>query len=173
MILVGGCFGGCVALALLRHDVDEDRTRLGIAYVAQHGQQVVEIVTVDRSDVVKAKLFEQCAAGPEATRELLRATRLLSEELRQVLRELFADVAQCPIGLAGDQSGQIGRHCAHRRRDRHVIVVENDNEPFVARAGIVHGFVSHAGRHCPVADDRDDIVLFSLEVARDRHAERG
>ena len=100
MILVGGRFRGCIALALLRHDVDKDWTCLGIAYVTQHRQQVVEVVTVDRTDVVKAKLFEQCAAGPEASRELLRASRLLSEEFRQVLRQLLADVTQRPIGLA-------------------------------------------------------------------------
>ena len=173
MILVRGSFRGCVALALLRYDVDEDWAGLCIAHVAKYWQQVVEIVTIDWSDIVKAKFFKQCAAGPEPARELLRASRLLSEELWQVLRQLLADIAQCPIGLAGDQPRQIGRHCAHRWRDRHVIVVENDDEPFVARAGIVHGFVRHPGRHCSVADNRHDVVLFALEVARHCHAERG
>ena len=40
------------------------------------------------------------------------------------------------------------------------------------RAGVVHGFVGHAGRHCPIANNRNDVVLFTLVVARHGHAER-
>ena len=62
MILVGGGFRRAVALALLRHDVDQDRAGLHVADVLQHRQQVVEIVAVDRADIVEAELLEQRAA---------------------------------------------------------------------------------------------------------------
>ena len=68
MILVGGRFRRPVAFALLRHDVHEDRPRFGVAHVAQDRQQVIEIVAVDRADIVEAELLEQRAAGPEAAR---------------------------------------------------------------------------------------------------------
>ena len=71
------------------------------------------------------------------------------------------------------QPRQIGRHRADRRRDRHVVVVEDDDQPRVHRAGIVHRLIGHAGGHRAVADHRDDVVLAAGEVARHRHAEAG
>ena len=53
VIFVGGIFGKAVTLAFLRHHVDENRAFLGIAHVFQHGNEMVEIVAVDRADIVK------------------------------------------------------------------------------------------------------------------------
>ena len=62
MIFVGGGFRRAIALALLRHDMDQDRAGLHVAHVLQNGQQMVEIVAVDRADIVEAELLEQRAA---------------------------------------------------------------------------------------------------------------
>src|SRR5262245_64842934 len=107
---------------------------------------MVEIVTVDRTDIVEAKFLEQGAPGPETAREFLGPAGLLLEEFRKVSRKLFSNVAERAVRLAGDKPRQICRHGADRWRNRHIIVVENDDQPLIARAGIVHGFVSHAGR---------------------------
>ena len=90
-----------------------------------------------------------------------------------MLGELLADLAQRQIGAAGNQPRQIGRHRADRRRDRHVVVVEHDDQARVHRAGVVHRLVGHARRHRAVADHRDDVVRLAFEIARHRHAERG
>ncbi len=134
---------------------------------------MVEIVAVDRSDIVEAELLEQGAAGPEAAAEFLGALGLVVEEFRQPRRQLLGGVAQRQIGAARDEPRQIGRHRAGRRRDRHVVVVEDDDQARLQRAGVVHRLVGHAGRHRAVADDRDDRVVAGVEVARDRHAEPG
>ncbi len=62
-----------------------------------------------------------------------------------------------------------------RRRDRHVVIVQNDDEALVHRARVVHGLVGHAGAHRAVADHGDHMaaLVLALQVARDRHAERG
>src|ERR1700749_2511501 len=78
-----------------------------------------------------------------------------------------ADMAPAPI------RSEIGRQRACRRRDRHVVVVEHDDEARIHRTGIVHGLVRHAGRHGAVADDGDDIILLALQIAGDGHAEAG
>ena len=39
-------------------------------------------------------------------------------------RELLGDVADRAVGMAGDEAGEISRHRAGRRGDRHVVVVE-------------------------------------------------
>src|SRR5262245_8423900 len=99
---------------------------------------MVEIVTVNRADIVESKLLEQGAAGPETACELLGPASFLLEEFWKVSRELFADIAQRPIRLAGDEPCQIRGHGANRRRNRHVVIVQNNDQPLVARAGIVH-----------------------------------
>ena len=174
VILVGGGFRRAVALALLRHDVDQDRAGLHVADVLQHRQQMVEVVAVDRADIIEAEFLEQRAAvHHEAAGIFLDAVGAVGDDFRQMLAELLGGLAQRAVGLAGIEPRQIGRHRADRRRDRHVVVVEDDDQPGIHRAGIVHGLIGHARRHRAVADHGDDVVLAAGEVARHRHAEAG
>ena len=93
MIFVGGGLGGAIALALLRHHMDEHRPGRHVAHVFQHGQKMVEIMAVDGADIIKAQLFEQGAAGPEAARIFLGLLRLVVEEFRQALGQLLGGLA--------------------------------------------------------------------------------
>ena len=173
MILVLGRLSRGVTFALLRAHMHEDRTLLGVAHILQDRHELVEVMAVDHADIVEAELLEQGAAGDEAAGELFRLQRPLFQEFGQPLGHLLADVAQRQESRARQQPGQVIRHGADRRRDRHLVVVEDDDQPPVARAGIVHGLVGHAGRHRAVADHGDDVVVAPRHVAGDRHAERG
>ena len=62
VIFVGGGFRRAVALALLRDDMDQDRAGLHVADVLQHRQQMVEVMAVDRADIIEAEFLEQRAA---------------------------------------------------------------------------------------------------------------
>src|SRR3546814_6108317 len=75
-----------------------------------------------------------------------------------LLAELLGELAQPHIGARGQQPRQIGAHGADRRRNRHVVVVEDDDQPRIGRTGIVHRLIGHAGRHGAVADHADDVV---------------
>ncbi len=92
---------------------------------------------------------------------------------RQDLGDVLRDVAQRAERSRGQRARQIGAERADRRRDRHVVVVEDDDQARVARAGIVHRLVGHAGAHRAVADDRDHVALAAHHLARHRHAEAG
>ncbi len=173
MILVGGGLGRLVALALLGDDVDEDRPFRRVAHVLQHRQEVLEIVPVDRADIVEAELLEQRAAGDEAARVLDPAGDGAVHRLRQVRGQLLAAPAHVHVGAPGDETGEIGAHAADGRGDRHVVVVEDDDQPLAHAAGIVHRLVGHAGRHRAVADDGDHVVVAARQVARHGHAEAG
>ena len=95
VVLVVARLGRRIALALLGHDMDQDRlVEPAVARVLQDRQQVVEIVTVDRADIVEAQLVEQGAAGHEAARELLGALGRELERLGQRLGEGAAEIAQ-------------------------------------------------------------------------------
>ena len=129
MIFVGGGLRRAVALALLRHDVNQDRAGFHVADVLQNRQQMVEVVTVDRADIVEAELFEQRAAvHHEAAGIFLDAVGAVGDDLRQPLVDLLGSLAQRAVGLAGIKPRQVGRHRADRRGNRHVVVVEDDDQ---------------------------------------------
>ena len=135
---------------------------------------MVDVVAVDRADIEEAELVEQRAAGDETAGIFLDGDRaLLQHAARQPLGDLPHPMAQAAIGGAGHAAGEIGRQRADRRRDRHVVVVEHDDQTRIHRAGIVHGLIGHARRHGAVADHGDDVVLLAVEIAGDRHAETG
>ena len=172
VILVGRGFRRPVALALLRHDVQQHRADAGIAHVLQHRQDVVEVVAVDRPDIIEAQLLEQRAAHQEAAGVLHRAGDGAVDGAAEAARELLADVAQGQVGLARQEPRQIGRHGADRGRDRHVVVVQHHDQARIHGAGIVERLIGHAAGHRAVADHRDDVVGLALDVARHGEAER-
>ena len=67
VIPVRGGLGRLVALALLGDAMDQDRAALRVvADIFQNRDQVVQVVPVDRADIVKAQFLEQGAAGQQA-----------------------------------------------------------------------------------------------------------
>ena len=66
MIFVGGILGRGIALALDRHGMDQDRPLGGVADVFEDFDQPLDVMPVDRADVIKAQFLEQGAAGGEA-----------------------------------------------------------------------------------------------------------
>ena len=173
VVLVLRGFGRCVTFSLLRAHVHKERAVVGVTNVFQHRQQLFEVVTVDDTDIVKAELLEQSTAGDEPAGELFRERGLLLEEFRQVIGKLLSEAAQRHVHRARQQPGEIIRHRADGRSDRHLVVVQDDDEASVHRAGVVHGLVRHAGRHCAVADHADHIMFLAGKVARHRHAQSG
>ena len=77
------------------------------------------------------------------------------------------------VSLARGQAGQDVVERADRRRDRHFVVVEDDQHVGIGDAGIVHRFEGHAGRHRTVADDGDGLAVLALVFGGQRHAQRG
>ena len=127
VIFIGRGFSRCIAFALLRDHMQQDRTCAVVTDVFENRQQMVEIMAVDRTDIKKAQLLEQGAACPEAAGIFFGALGLVVEKFRQFFGQLLGRLAETPIGVARHQSGQIGRHRAGGRGNRHVIVVEDDN----------------------------------------------
>ena len=78
--------------------VDEDRPVPLVAHIAQDGEQMIEIVPVDRADIVEAKLLEEGAAGPEAPGELLGELCLVADEARQPAGDALAECAEASVG---------------------------------------------------------------------------
>ncbi|PAV93640.1 hypothetical protein WR25_16468 [Diploscapter pachys] len=73
--------------------MDQDRPFLGIADVLEHRDQMVEVVPVDRPDVIEAQLLEQRAAHRHAAGEFVGLARRVMERPRQAAGEALQDVA--------------------------------------------------------------------------------
>ena len=90
VILVAGGLRRGVALALVRLDVQEDRLgALAIADVLQDRHEVVEVVAVDRANVIKSELLKERAAGDHAARVLVNlGVRLLDLDREELVDRL-------------------------------------------------------------------------------------
>src|SRR5262249_3076073 len=133
---------------------------------------MIEIMPVDRADIIKAELFEQSAAGPEAARKLLGAGGTPFPILRQKpLGKLLQEAAEAPVGPAGDQLGRLGALRAGGGCDGNVFMVEDDDWARIDGAGFFHGFIALPRAHRPAPVSPNDVVLFAGGVARARHAE--
>jgi hypothetical protein len=71
VIFVGGCLGRAVALALAGDDMDQHRPFVGVADILENLDQRIDVVAVDRPDIIEAELVEERAAGDQPARIFL------------------------------------------------------------------------------------------------------
>ena len=172
MILVGGVFGGRVALALLGHDMDQHRAFRGVTHVLEHRQQVVEIVPVDRAYVVEAQFLEQRPAGHHAAGEFLGLADGVVHPAAHLLDDAAGEAADAEIFGRRHHARQIGRKSADRRRDRHVVIVEDHDQAIARLRSVVHRLIGHPCAHRAVADHRDAPPGLALQLVGDGKAQR-
>src|SRR3546814_2140870 len=78
---------------------------------------MLQIMPVDRSDIVKSQFLEQRPAHRHAARELIGLARRLVQRLRQPPREPPRDLAQFQEGPRRHQPRQIGRQPPDRSEE--------------------------------------------------------
>jgi len=171
---IGLNLGVSVSGAFGRHSVDDDRAVGGLC-AADSLFDLLDVVAVDRSDVLDAELLEEHA---RLQKELL--DRLLDGLTRidHSFSELsggetgFDAIAQALIPWIESDARQIARERAHVLRYRHLIVVEDDHDPGAQVADVVERLEGHAARHRSVADHDDYGLIAAGRVAPERQAQR-
>ena len=121
---------------------------------------------------METEFLEQCARRDHAL-DVLLGTAGQFEQRRGETEHVAGAFAGGVEGAAGHQAGQDVVQRPDRRRDRHLVVVEDDEHVGVGDAGVVERLEGHAGRHRAVADDGDDLARLALLLGGQRHAERG
>ena len=172
MILVGAVFGGGIALALRGHDMDQDRALFAVPHVFQHRDEMIEIVPVDRADVVEPKLFEHRPAGHHAAGVFFGLLETAPHPAAHLACDARCHGAQTEIFAAGHHAREIGGQPANGRRDGHVVVVEDHDQPVAGLFGIVHRFIGHAGAHRAVTDHGDAAPRAVLHLVGHGKAQR-
>ena len=116
--------GEGMPLALFCHHMDENRTELpGVAYILQDGNQRVDVMPVDRADIIETEFLEQRAAGQHAARIFICPMCRCAQGAREFHGELLGDTAQREERPRRDEPGKIIGEGADGRRDRHAVVV--------------------------------------------------
>ena len=163
------------SFALLCDHVDQNRAVEG-ANPGQRVDQRVEIVPVDRTDVPESEFLEEHPGNKEALQLFIHAacqtphhTPRATGAFRKQVLHLTANPV---VDRVRPHTGQILVHRPNVRRDRMVVVVQDDDQVPVRVSGVVEGLVSQATSHRPVSDDRNHAEVVAIQVSGDRRAER-
>ena len=140
--------------------------------VLQCRHQRLQVVAVNRADVVQPQFLEQRSRRQHPLDVLFGTLGELAQGRREV-EDLFAGLAGSVEGAPGKKARQIAVQRAHGRRDRHVIVVEDDQHVGVGDAGVVQRLKGLAGRHRAIADDCHDFARLALDLGGQRHPQSG
>ena len=158
--LQAAVLGGREALALDRGAVDDDGA-LGLERGAQRAAQRAHVVAVDDAHVGPVELLPEQAGRPERLDRLLQ---LRAEPLErradargQLGEPLLDALARLPEPGLEPDAVEVARQRADVRRDRHAVVVEDDDERRAEAAGLVDRLERDAAGHGAVADHRDDL----------------
>ncbi|OIQ76394.1 hypothetical protein GALL_419200 [mine drainage metagenome] len=144
---------------------------LELADVGQGGDQHVKVVAVDGADIVEAEFLEQGARRDHALDMFLGAFCQLQDGWRHA-QHLFCAAAHGVVHAAGQQPGQVIVERPDRGRDRHVVVVEDDQQIGIHGARVVECLKGHARRHRAIADDGYGAGIRTGLLGSHGHAER-
>ena len=140
-----------ITLAFFSHDMDQNRAAITVGRL-EGASHLADVMTIDRPHVSKAELLENSAnfGDREATHAAFQTVQLsweLTPHERQMSNTLFNASRQKLHGGAQSCSVQHARKSTHRRRDRHVVVVQHHQEGRIGKvASVVNCFKGHAPR---------------------------
>ncbi len=144
--------GGLVAAALLGEDVDDHRAAEPLG-AGQRGLRRLDVVAVDRADVLEAEVLEHALRGDEVLEALLRAVQRLVEgpaDDRSALQEVLAAGQEAFVAVGGPQGRQVVREAADGRCVGPLVVVDDDDEGAVLGVGdVVQRLPGHTAGQAP------------------------
>ena len=171
MTFVPRCLSRPITLALLRHNMQQHRPSRPFLHRAQHRQKLLHIVPVNRPQIGKAQRFKERPANRHALEHILGALSPLAEGFRQQRHRPLGRRFQFLKRLTRIEAAQVRRHRPHRRRNRHVVVIEDHKQALAQMARIVHRLIGHARRNRAIANHRNRIAqtAFTLtaQIPRD------
>uniref|UniRef100_J1RUT9 Dehydrogenase n=1 Tax=Streptomyces auratus AGR0001 TaxID=1160718 RepID=J1RUT9_9ACTN len=165
--------GGLVAAALFGEAVDDDRAAEALG-ARQGGLQRLDVVAVDRADVLQAQVLEHALRRDEVLQALLGAVQGLVQRLAhdgRALQQVLAAGQEALVAVRGAQRGQVVGEAADGRGVGALVVVHDDDERAVLGGGdVVERLPGHTAGQRAVADDRGDPVVRTADLVGLRDA---
>ena len=132
----------------------------------------MDIVPVNRTDVIEAELLKQRAWHNHSFKMLFPASgKGLHRRSRAEHR--FAAFPDTGVCLAGKDACEIVRHGSDISRYRHLVIIENDEQVRIHATRVVERFHCLAGGQCAIADDGNYLAALLIESGGDRHSQCG
>ena len=140
--------------------------------------QLPHVVAVDRSDVAEAEILENHPAEQPGLQRVLHLREEAFDRLADdghVGKQLLHLDLQAGVEVGGAEMIERFGQSAHARADRHLVVVEDDDEVLLEPAGVVHRLEDRAAGEGAVADDGHDVPLFigPEQIVAAPHSQRG
>ena len=164
-----------VPLPFLGEGVEQDRPA-EVLDMVECLHQKLHVVAVDRAKIPESEFLEddvgnnQCFdADLDFARQLTRFTTQFGNQAEQLPHVGFDAVVQ----LTGRYLGQVHVECADVLRNRHLVVVENDDQILVQNSRVVDRFERDTAGERTVAHQRDHLVVIAAEIPGRRHSQRG
>ncbi len=170
------------AVALDREHVQQHR--IGIVLdLLEPGPQAGQIVAIDRTDIMKAQLLEQHAAGEqrlESVADLVEGLVGHAPYHRDFADQPAQFTLRALVKVGEPGAVEALRQGADARTNGHLVVIEDDQELPFEMAGIVERLEDDAGRQGAVAHDGHAItirvahqLIARLEAERSGHRATG
>ena len=173
----GLVLGGLIAVPFLRVQVQQ----FGAFHFFQLSEQpynLHHVVSVSGSEIANVQSFEDVLLmakcrfhGIAKSNQSLPAPFL---EHSLLFQPACRTEAQAVVGFAGIEIQQVLLHATHRTVDRHIVVVEDDEQVVGRRRGVVQAFKSKTARHGAIANDGHDVAfLIPFKTCGYSHAQSG
>mmetsp|Transcript_24080 Transcript_24080/g.44518 ORF Transcript_24080/g.44518 Transcript_24080/m.44518 type:complete len:521 (-) Transcript_24080:5233-6795(-) len=156
--LVAGGFSRGVAFALFGQHMDQDRAGRAILDSAQDGQQLRHVVPVDGAEIAEPQFLKQRPTHSHALEHFLSPLRALPEGFGQQAYSALGGGLEILERVLGIEPRQIGRHRAHGWGNRHLVVVQNNDQTLAQMARVVQRLIGHTSTHRSVTDDGDGVA---------------
>ena len=156
-----------VALPLLRDDVDEDGSVV-ILVLLEDVDQRLQIVTVVGAEVFEAELLEEGAGDHHVLQQLLHVGGELVEldaDERNAIHHALGQIFGLVVALAFDDLVQVAADSSDIRGDRHVVVVEDEEEFAFEMAGLIQALEGQTAGERSVSDHGHDAIVLLAEIA--------
>ncbi len=163
------------ALALCRQRVDDHRPVIDLLCLLKSTHEVRNVMPVNISDIFKAQFIDQRARQDSRGNSVfyrLRRRAQLTADTGNALKSVADLFLQMLVALRLFDPVQITAQRSNCRRDRHSVVVEQDDHPGLQMSCLVDRLHRHATGEARIAYQRANMKILLLCVASHRHAQR-
>ena len=138
----------------------------------QRAHQRGDVVTVDRTEISESETLEQVAILQDTLLDDVACLLHCATQRRQSRQRIPYAVFETIVVARGGDAQQIVFQRTDIGVDRHIVVVENDEQVCLARARIVQTLECQSARHRSVADHRNHVVLLAFQTHCLGHTQR-
>src|SRR5690606_24236760 len=166
-----------VALALHRNAMKNLRP-LDALEVVQNGDQVIDIMTIDRSEIPEVQRFKEVALAEERCLDSVLYLRYdllgVLTELRQLPKKIPNFVLEFIVRPRRRDVDEIILQRANVGIDRHAVIVEHDKQIRIRYTRVVKSFKCNTSRKRAVTNYGDMVtIIFILVLGGDGHSQCG